>query len=53
MAVAITWFAILITGRCPRGLFDFVEGVMRWDNRVIGYAITLATDEYPPFSLDP
>jgi hypothetical protein len=53
VVVVIAWFAILITGRYPRGLFDFVEGVMRWDNRVIGYALTLVTDEYPPFRLEP
>ncbi len=47
----IAWFAILFTGRYPRGLFDYVEGVLRWHNRVIGYAITLVTDKYPPFSL--
>ena len=45
------WFAILFTGRYPQGLFDFVEGVLRWHNRVVGYAITLVTDEYPPFRL--
>jgi Domain of unknown function (DUF4389) len=52
-AVVIAWFAILFTGRYPRGLFDFVLGVLRWGNRVIGYAIVLVTDEYPPFSLKP
>ena len=46
-----TWFAILVTGRYPRGLFGFVEGVIRWNDRVIGYALTLVTDEYPPFRL--
>jgi hypothetical protein len=39
------------TGRCPRGLFDFVLGVVRWTNRVVGYAFILVTDEYPPLRL--
>jgi hypothetical protein len=51
VAVIVAWFAILFTGRYPRGIFDFVEGVFRWWNRVIGYAFILITDEYPPFSL--
>jgi hypothetical protein len=51
VAVIIAWFAILITGRYPRALFDFVEGVLRWTNRVVGYAFILITDEYPPFRL--
>jgi hypothetical protein len=51
--VVVAWFAILLTGRYPRGLFGFVEGVMRWSNRVVAYAVILVTDEYPPFSLDP
>jgi len=51
IVVIVTWFAILFTGRYPRGIFDFVEGVIRWDNRVLAYAITLVTDRYPPFSL--
>jgi hypothetical protein len=51
VSVIIAWFAILFTGRYPRGLFDFVLGVMRWTNRVIGYAFILVTDEYPPFRL--
>lgn len=45
------WFAILLTGRYPRGLFDFVEGVIRYATRVVGYAFMLVTDEYPPFQL--
>jgi len=53
VAVIIAWFSILFTGRYPRGIFDFVEGVMRWQDRVIGYAILLVTDQYPPFRLTP
>ena len=52
-AVIFAWFAILFTGRYPRGLFDYVEGVLRWGNRVYGYAIALVTDQYPPFRLKP
>jgi Domain of unknown function (DUF4389) len=52
-SVIVAWFAILFTGRYPPGLFDFVVGVMRWHNRVIGYAFVLATDRYPPFRLNP
>jgi Domain of unknown function (DUF4389) len=51
IAVIIAWFAILFTGRYPRGLFDYVLGVFRWTNRVAGYAFVLVTDRYPPFSL--
>jgi hypothetical protein len=53
VAVIIAWFAILFTGRYPRGLFDYVEGVIRWGNRVTAYAVLLATDRYPPFQLRP
>jgi hypothetical protein len=51
-AVMIAWFAILFTGKYPRGLFDYVVGVARWALRVEAYAILLLTDEYPPFSLE-
>jgi hypothetical protein len=53
VAVIVAWFAILFTGTYPRGLFDFVEGVFRWANRVGAYAFILVTDRYPPFSLQP
>ncbi len=51
VAVIVAWFAILITGRYPRGLFDFVVAVMRWALRVQAYAFLLVTDRYPPFRL--
>ena len=51
VAVIIAWFAILFTGTYPRDLFSFVEGVLRWSNRVAGYTFILVTDKYPPFSL--
>ncbi len=53
LAVLGAWFAILFTGRYPRGLFDFVVGVGRWWLRVEAYALLLVTDRYPPFSLRP
>jgi hypothetical protein len=53
VAVVAAWFAILLTGRYPRGLFDFVVGVARWHLRVVAYAYALVTDEYPPFRLGP
>ncbi len=52
-AAIFAWFAILFTGRYPRSLFDYIEGVLRWHNRVGAYAFLLITDRYPPFSLDP
>jgi len=51
VVVIIVWFAILFTGRYPRGLFNYLEGLIRWHDRVVAYAIILVTDEYPPFSL--
>jgi hypothetical protein len=53
VVVVLAWFAILFTGRYPRGMFEFVEGVLRWHNRVVGYAFVLVTDAYPPFRLTP
>src|SRR5437016_6369975 len=45
------WFAILFTGRYPPAIFRYIEGVIRWHNRVVGYALILVTDRYPPFQL--
>jgi hypothetical protein len=52
VVTVIAWFSILVTGRYPKSMFEFVEGVIRWNIRVIGYAFILVTDKYPPFSLD-
>ena len=50
--VMIAWFAIMLSGQYPKGLFDYVVGVARWGLRVSAYAFLLVTDEYPPFSLN-
>jgi hypothetical protein len=52
MLSIVAWFAIVFTGRYPRGIFDFNVGVLRWSWRVSYYALgVLATDQYPPFTL--
>jgi hypothetical protein len=43
---------VLVTGRWPEGLRDFIVGTVRWTNRVVAY-VFLMTDVYPPFSLEP
>jgi hypothetical protein len=53
VVVIIAWFAILFTGRYPRAMFDFVEGVLRWGQRVVAYGFLFVTDRYPPFQLRP
>jgi hypothetical protein len=53
VVVIVAWFAILFTSHYPRELFNFVEGVFRWHNRVLAYALLLITDQYPPFRLRP
>jgi hypothetical protein len=52
-AAIFAWFAILFTGRYPPAMFEYIEGVLRWHNRVGAYAFLLITDRYPPFSLQP
>jgi hypothetical protein len=51
LSTVIAWFAILLTGRYPEGLYRFGVGVLRWNTRVEAYLLLLH-DEYPPFSLE-
>ena len=53
VGIIVAWFAILFTGRYPRGIFALAVGVMRWSLRVEAYALLLTTDRYPPFGMDP
>jgi len=50
VAIFIAWWAILFTGKYPKGLFDFVLGYQRWALRVYNYWGHFTTDKYPPFS---
>jgi hypothetical protein len=52
VVVIIAFFAILFTGKYPRGMFNFVVGTIRWITRVNAYAFWLMTDRYPPFTLE-
>jgi hypothetical protein len=49
----VAWFAVLFTGKMPRGIHDFIVGAGRWTHRVQGYYATMLTDKYPPFSTKP
>lgn len=51
VVVTLGWFAVVVTGRYPRGLHTFAAGGLRWNTRVTAYIYGL-TDRYPPFSLD-
>lgn len=51
LLVVIAGFFLLITGKHPASLFDFLMGINRWMHRVLVY-VALMTDDYPPFRLD-
>jgi hypothetical protein len=51
LVVIAAWFAVVITGRYPAGLYDFVAGFLRYTTALHGYVLLL-TDEYPPFASD-
>jgi Domain of unknown function (DUF4389) len=51
VVLVISWFAVLITGRYPPGLFNYMVGVFRWATRVQAYVFLMA-DAYPPFTLE-
>jgi hypothetical protein len=50
LIVFVSIFAVLFTGRYPKGMRDFIVGVARWSTRVSAY-VAFLTDQYPPFSL--
>lgn len=53
LLVVVAWFAILFTGKMPRGIHDFLVGTGRWSLRAQSYYQSLFTDKYPPFSMQP
>jgi hypothetical protein len=50
IVVYIGYWVVLLTGKYPRGMFDFALGALRWQTRVSAWLFGLA-DEYPPFSI--
>jgi hypothetical protein len=51
LGIIFALFAILFTGKYPKGIFNFIEGFLRWTLRVSAFALLLTTDQYPPFRL--